>query len=620
MRWRGSQDTVGAPGRWAPVVGLVVLLGGYAALERGFKVAAVSLLTAGVTVVIMAGLARIPDAHGRARVLRWLPAVIPLLLAFLIDLQPHVVEVVLPDPNRRWRASVLLLAIGAASLILILLGVDVRSGIRRAVHRCTSALRTGVAFFLYLVVLLPLGVAHLWRRADPLRTGTTATGSAWHPVTIAPPSLATRSYRRERPARATGGGPAGRPSRIASATVRGLGLVVVILLVDVGLGSLWNAVAPKDPSDAPTQTVAGGINVEAATASATPTDLDAPDAEVYPPDPREELPSMVEYPWRHDYFQELQRAPTTYWPYLLWRPLPAEGRYVNIDELGARRTYRTAGAIGPGVPDVDFYGGSTTYGEGQRDLHTIPSEVARLAEADGLPIRAHNRGVRGWVNWQEMLLFEELSASTGTRPDLAVFSDGANEHAAQSSAIRGVPAHVDLDRIAVTMSGEQSIAAGSAPPEGAPEQDQAWDHVRALGRDYLDASAIARAGRWVKETATGSPASASSASALQVEPEEFNFDSEDVQPIYRRGQAIVQDIARRRGVDVVFFWQPLQGGGWQNYDDDVRPPAIDLSQALVDHDDVFIDITHHNEAGSLLVAEAMWQHLKPRVQSWYDEH
>ena len=48
----------------------------------------------------------------------------------------------------------------------------------------------------------------------------------------------------------------------------------------------------------------------------------------------------------------------------------------------ARKTYTSEG-VGDDATSVYLFGGSTMWGYGQRDLYTIPSQVARLAEDDG---------------------------------------------------------------------------------------------------------------------------------------------------------------------------------------------------------------------------------------------
>ncbi len=98
-----------------------------------------------------------------------------------------------------------------------------------------------------------------------------------------------------------------------------------------------------------------------------------------------------------------------------------QGRYVNVVD-GHRATYE--------VDDPDLtvwlFGGSTAYGLGQRDEHTIASNLVREAEADGHRIEVVNFGVSGYANVQEAQVFEDRLAA-GERPDVAVFLDGVND-------------------------------------------------------------------------------------------------------------------------------------------------------------------------------------------------
>ena len=75
------------------------------------------------------------------------------------------------------------------------------------------------------------------------------------------------------------------------------------------------------------------------------------------------------------------------------------------------------------------------FGFGQRDEHTIPSEIARLAEADGIRIRSVNFGVESYNGYQETMAFADALAKDDP-PDLVVFYDGVNE---MSTAIEARP-------------------------------------------------------------------------------------------------------------------------------------------------------------------------------------
>ena len=62
-----------------------------------------------------------------------------------------------------------------------------------------------------------------------------------------------------------------------------------------------------------------------------------------------------------------------------------------------------------------FFGGSSMFGVFQRDEHTIPSDFAHFAAAAGIPVKVWNFGEIAYVNWQEMLQFEQL-VTRGTSP------------------------------------------------------------------------------------------------------------------------------------------------------------------------------------------------------------
>jgi hypothetical protein len=76
---------------------------------------------------------------------------------------------------------------------------------------------------------------------------------------------------------------------------------------------------------------------------------------------------------------------------------------------------------------VWMFGGSTTFGLGQRDDHTIASELAKGADAAGIPIEVTNFGVHGDVHWNETQRLREALASGAAPPDLVVFYDGWND-------------------------------------------------------------------------------------------------------------------------------------------------------------------------------------------------
>jgi lysophospholipase L1-like esterase len=127
---------------------------------------------------------------------------------------------------------------------------------------------------------------------------------------------------------------------------------------------------------------------------------------------------------------ESKRA-IVYAPYTDMTDPPVAGRFVNVDAAGFRRSTDQ----GPWPPDprnrnVFVFGGSTTFGYGVADAHTIASYLQPLlAAADGRAPRVYNFGHSGYYSTQERILFERLVVA-GRRPDVAIFVDGLNDFGA----------------------------------------------------------------------------------------------------------------------------------------------------------------------------------------------
>jgi lysophospholipase L1-like esterase len=122
--------------------------------------------------------------------------------------------------------------------------------------------------------------------------------------------------------------------------------------------------------------------------------------------------------WEAGFFDEYQRTSRTFAPYVGWKSSDFQGRYINISG-GLRKT------LPPSLPPrlkVAFFGGSTAWGYGARDEHTIPSELARLHP----DWQVTNRGQLAYVSWQNAIDLAERCAA-GDVPNLVIFYNGANE-------------------------------------------------------------------------------------------------------------------------------------------------------------------------------------------------
>lgn len=134
-----------------------------------------------------------------------------------------------------------------------------------------------------------------------------------------------------------------------------------------------------------------------------------------------------------DYARELSTTATNFhrggalrWePFSYWRSEPFTGKYIQIDAAGRRRTVARA-PIEPGSPRVVLYGGSTAWGFGARDEHTIASCLAKLLHEDGVAVEVVNAAQIGYVSTQELIEFQRNCAA-GDVPDLVVFLTGVND-------------------------------------------------------------------------------------------------------------------------------------------------------------------------------------------------
>lgn len=276
------------------------------------------------------------------------------------------------------------------------------------------------------------------------------------------------------------------------------------------------------------------------------------------------------------------------------RKLDLRSRYINVVD-GRRSTWAP--------PPCDcrrltvwMYGGSTTWGLGQRDEHTIASELARVAFEHGIVLDVHNRGLTGFNHWMEAERFAwDLTAEPA--PDLAVFYDGVNE-------IYGG-------------QGGNEIREGLEAPTNP-----------------------ALFGLWRGRTRTLGPAPTGPQGARITEvPERVVGPAARARKIVRRfdrSREMSADTAEHHGVPVRYFWQPsrydrplIEGEPHWNtsQENDMRlvmqvaadhlaPDVFDLSRSMEHNSEpVFTDDVHHNEAGSRLVAEAMFAVLVDELRN-----
>ncbi|MFM7062365.1 MAG: hypothetical protein ACKO04_02560 [Actinomycetes bacterium] len=248
-----------------------------------------------------------------------------------------------------------------------------------------------------------------------------------------------------------------------------------------------------------------------------------------------------------------------------WTPPPGDGRPVT----------------------VWLYGGSGAFGVGQRDEHTIASELAKAAAAEGVALDVRNRGIPGQMHWRNSTrLAWDLTQSPP--PDLVLFYEGAEEVASELELrARGLGNTVAPFESFITNLYDEVAGVPEQPP---PAPDgvslDGWPTVDATGR----------------------------------RPGELAADR------YQRSRAMSRWTTGNANLPVRYYWQPSRyDRGGETVDaaraaafvgagaalpDDVR----DLSGTLTNTDGpVFYDDPNHNEQGAALVAAAIWKDLRDQL-------
>ncbi|HYD50067.1 MAG TPA: hypothetical protein VEB21_17040 [Terriglobales bacterium] len=141
------------------------------------------------------------------------------------------------------------------------------------------------------------------------------------------------------------------------------------------------------------------------------------------------LPPVDEKAYRHaaaeaanavEVFREYAQLQTRYVPYLGWLHHPFTGSTTTIDANGDRRHRRIA-ADAPG-PHVRLFGGSTMWGKGVDDRHTVAAQINDLNPDASV----YNHGVSGYVSRQELQRLINL-VNDGEPMDTVIFYDGCND-------------------------------------------------------------------------------------------------------------------------------------------------------------------------------------------------
>jgi hypothetical protein len=152
---------------------------------------------------------------------------------------------------------------------------------------------------------------------------------------------------------------------------------------------------------------------------------------------RSELPN---YAANREYaravFADYNRVKHRYEPFVGWKTLPYDGKTTHISKAGLR-THETKIHESHNAPVVRFFGGSTMWGEGSDDQHTIPALFNDLNPG----YQVYNHGQLAYNTRQEL---DELISvySRNEKTDVVIFYDGVNDAAFLCpKVIKELPAH-----------------------------------------------------------------------------------------------------------------------------------------------------------------------------------
>ena len=139
-------------------------------------------------------------------------------------------------------------------------------------------------------------------------------------------------------------------------------------------------------------------------------------------DAREKSPVYDQMPNKTEFWTDHKGAWTTHFePYFHWRRDEYQGVTTNVNAHGVRKTVRPQGFKSD--RKLFMLGGSTMWGTGVEDTHTVP---AYLQKYYGDAFEVINYGESGYTSTQE-LNYLMYQLAKGNIPDVVVFYDGVND-------------------------------------------------------------------------------------------------------------------------------------------------------------------------------------------------
>ena len=180
-------------------------------------------------------------------------------------------------------------------------------------------------------------------------------------------------------------------------------------------------------------------------------------------------------------------------------------------------------------------GGSSLWGFGARDDHTIPSLIARELDERGIRVQIRNLAEIGYVNTQEMIaLVRELQQ--GYRPEIVLFYDGVN------------------DTTSALLEGEATLTTNEINRVREFNLLQSPSRLTAaLARKLVGESALFRLAASAQSRLTRGPVSDTRSPTEEARGRLAN----GVVRGYAANVAMIEALGKAYGFRPVFFWQPV---------------------------------------------------------------
>jgi|GEM_PF-2114014 len=333
--------------------------------------------------------------------------------------------------------------------------------------------------------------------------------------------------------------------------------------------------------------------------------------------------------WAEQYWVEIQEiSRLAMWtPYVYWRTSPYDGEHITVNEQGLRYT------IPPeGDPEIQIFtfGGSTMWGYGARDEHTIPSELVREMATQGTIAEVTNYGENGYMSQQDVILFQTLLLQ-GEIPDVAIFYWGYNDiNITLRDGYVGATS-TEKDN-AAQFDGGQCVLDFST---GVMLNNLLYDTM--LGSRILEANDIAPIN-------PGEGCQLGNADWENVNADlilEATSEPEDLATYLKRQIQVVQGIGAAYDIQVIIVWHPalyakeprsyyeqqiMNQQRWLDFfvyydqvDDAFREQVEGIPDVLLWSDffadlptniNIYIDKVHITEEGNQLIAAALVEHIQ----------